>query len=130
MKSFATNMKAKTIEAKVMMQTFCDSYYNQHSLYAHHCIPLFRKSDVYRSVKEERLRHKDKQKLKEKELPPLINEQLEPVKKRSKLVLPAPQVRCCFKSKMYTMLAPCLAAYLVSNSSRSLGCVERCCVLI
>jgi len=44
-------------------------------------------------VKEEKERRKDKQKLKEKDLPSLINEQqYQPVKKRSKLVLPTPQV--------------------------------------
>lgn len=42
--------------------------------------------------KEERERRKDKQKLKDKELPSLINKQMEPLKKRSKLVLPAPQI--------------------------------------
>ena len=45
-------------------------------------------------IKEEKERRKDKQKLKEKDLPSLIKEQqIEPVKKRSKLVLPAPQVK-------------------------------------
>ncbi|CAK8697767.1 unnamed protein product [Clavelina lepadiformis] len=44
-------------------------------------------------VKEDKARHKDKQKLKEKDIPSLIsNQNLEPARKRSKLVLPAPQI--------------------------------------
>lgn len=42
--------------------------------------------------KEEALRKKDKQKKQDKALPALLNKPQEPVKKRSKLVLPAPQI--------------------------------------
>nr|XP_039267244.1 cell division cycle 5-like protein [Styela clava] len=48
--------------------------------------------DVSRQKKESQERRKDKQKVKDKELPSLIAKPTEPVKKRSKLVLPAPQI--------------------------------------
>uniref|UniRef100_H2ZJV7 Uncharacterized protein n=1 Tax=Ciona savignyi TaxID=51511 RepID=H2ZJV7_CIOSA len=43
-------------------------------------------------VKEERERIKDKQRLKDKDMASLINKSNEPMKKRSKLVLPSPQI--------------------------------------